>query len=77
MNTEDDKFERIEMESRVRMMAVRYSLEQQGLRDDQINQVMRQLPAVMFKPSPIPFVTAEDWAALNKEDDELPTLSNT
>jgi hypothetical protein len=64
---EDDEFNRIEMEARVRMMAVRYSLERQGLRDDQVNQVMRQLPAVMFKPSPIPFVTAEDWAELNKE----------
>ena len=54
MNTEDDEFERIEMEARVRMMALRHEMQQQGLRDDQINQVMRQLPAVMFKQSPIP-----------------------
>jgi hypothetical protein len=67
MTDEDWEFNRIEMEARVRMMAVRYSLEQQGLRDDQINQVMRQLPAVMFKPSPIPLITAEEWAALNEE----------
>jgi hypothetical protein len=66
MNTEDDEFNRIEREAKVRMMAVRYALEQQGLRDDQVNQVMRQLPAVMFKPSPIPFVTDEEWAELNK-----------
>jgi hypothetical protein len=77
MNTEDDEFNRIEREARVRMMAVRYAMEQQGLRGDQINQVMRQLPAVMFKPSPIPFVTDEEWAALNKEDDAVPTQPNT
>ena len=28
MNTEDDEFNRIEMEARVRMMAVRYAMEQ-------------------------------------------------
>jgi len=66
---EDDEFNRIEMEARVRQMTVRYALEQQGLRDDQVNQVMRQLLAVMFKPSPIFFVTDEEWAELNKEQE--------
>jgi len=46
---EDDEFNRIEMEARVRMMAVRYAMEQAR------------------EPSPIPFVTAEDWEKLNKE----------
>jgi hypothetical protein len=48
---EDDEFERIEMEARVRVMAVRYAMEQAK------------------EPSPIPFVTAEDWAKLNKEQE--------
>jgi len=43
---EDDEFNRIEMEARVRQMAVRYVIE---------------------KASPIPLITAEEWAALNKE----------
>lgn len=69
MNTEDDEFNRIEREAKARMLAVRYAMEQQGLREDQINQVMRQLPAVMFEPSPIPLITDEQWAALNKEQE--------
>ena len=48
MNTEDDEFERIEMEARVRMMAVRFAMEQAK------------------EPSPIPLITAEEWAALNE-----------
>jgi hypothetical protein len=46
---EDDEFNRIEMEARVRMMAVRYAIERAK------------------EPSPIPFVTAEDWEKLNEE----------
>ena len=46
---EDDEFNRIEMESRVRQMAVRYAMERAK------------------EPSPIPFITDEEWAALNKE----------
>lgn len=53
----DDEFNRIEMESRVRMMAVRFAMEQAK------------------EPSPIPFVTAEDWAKL-KEADAVPTQPN-
>jgi len=49
MTDEDDEFNRIEMESRVRQMAVRYAIEQAK------------------EPSPIPFITDEEWAALNKE----------
>ena len=48
---EDDEFNRIEMEARVRMMAVRYAMERAK------------------EPSPIPFVTAEDWEELNKEQE--------
>lgn len=48
MTDEDWEFNRIEMEARVRMMALRYAMEQ-------------------FKePSPIPFLTAEEWQALNE-----------
>lgn len=56
---EDDEFNRIEMESRVRMMAVRYAMDRAK------------------EPSPIPFVTAEDWAELNKGDDAVKTQPNT
>jgi hypothetical protein len=54
MNTEeDDEFNRIEMESRVRRMAVAYSLKMQRLRDD--------------FPTGIPFVTQEELERLRKE----------
>ena len=54
MNTEeDDEFNRIEMESRVRKMSVAYSLEMQRLRDE--------------FPHGIPFVTQEEWERLRKE----------
>ena len=49
MTDEDWEFNRIEMEARVRMMAVRYAMEQAK------------------EPSPIPFLTAEQWAELNAE----------
>jgi hypothetical protein len=48
MTDEDWEFNRIEMEARVRQMAVRYAME---------------------KASPIPLITAEEWEALNKEED--------
>jgi len=51
MTDEDWEFNRIEMEARVRMMAVRYSMEQAK------------------EPSPIPFITDEEWEALNKEQE--------
>jgi hypothetical protein len=49
MTDEDWEFNRIEMEARVRQMAVRYAME---------------------KASPIPLITAEEWEALNREEDE-------
>jgi hypothetical protein len=52
MNTEDDEFNRIEREAKVRMMAARYAMEQAK------------------KPSPMPLITAEEWEALNREEDE-------
>ena len=53
MNTEDDEFNRIEMESRVRKMSVAYNLEMQRLRDE--------------FPTGIPFVTQEELERLKKE----------
>ena len=29
------------------------------------------------EPSPIPLITEEEWEALNKEDDAIPTQPNT
>jgi len=49
MNTEDDEFNRIEMESRARKLAVQYALSRE--------------------PSPIPLITAEEWAALIDKDE--------
>lgn len=46
MTDEDWEFNRIEMESKARMMAVQYAMEKE--------------------PSPIPFLTAEEWEALNE-----------
>ena len=53
MNTEDDEFNRIEMESRVRMMSVSYNLEMQRLREE--------------LPTGIPFVTQEELEQLLKD----------
>lgn len=54
MNTEeDDEFNRIEMESRVRKMSVSYSLEMQRLRDE--------------FPHGIPFVTQDELEQLLKD----------
>lgn len=55
MNTEDDEFNRIEMESRVRRMSVAYSLEMQRLRDE--------------LPTGIPFITQEELQELLKDED--------
>ena len=59
---EDDEFNRIEMESRVRKMSVAYNLEQQRLRD--------------ALPTGIPFITQEELEQLLKDDDEIQTPSN-
>ena len=67
MNTEDDEFNRIENQDKARMLAVRYAMEQGGVSPQQINQVMRQMPKVVWETSQIPLITDEEWAALNKE----------
>jgi hypothetical protein len=57
MNTEeDDEFNRIEMESRVRKMSVAYSLEMQRMRDE--------------FPHGIPFVTQDELEQLLRDFDE-------
>jgi hypothetical protein len=53
MNTEDDEFNRIEMESRVRRMSVAYNLHMQKLREE--------------FPSGIPFVTQDELERLRRE----------
>ena len=68
MQTEDDEFNRIEREAKARMMAVRYAMEQGGVSQQQIHNVMRQMPKVVWETSPIPFVTDEEWKALNEEE---------
>ena len=62
MNTEDDEFNRIEMESRVRKMSVVYNLQQQKLRDEM--------------PTGIPFVTQDELEQLLRDNDEVQTPSN-
>jgi hypothetical protein len=69
MNTEDDEFNRIESQAIARMMAVRYAMEREGVSQQQIHNVMRQMPKVVWQTSPIPLVTDEEWAALNKEQE--------
>ncbi len=69
MNTEDDEFNRIEREAKARMMAVRYAMEQGGVSPQQINQVMRQMPKAVWETTPVPLITDEEWAALNKEEE--------
>jgi len=69
MNTEDDEFNRIESQAVARMMAVRYAMEREGVSQQQIHNVMRQMPKVVWETSPIPLVTDEEWAELNKEQE--------
>ena len=68
MQTEDDEFNRIEREAKARMMAVRYAMEQGGVSQQQIHNVMRQMPKVVWETSPIPLITDEEWKALNEEE---------
>ena len=68
MQTEDDEFNRIEREAKARMMAVRYAMEQGGVSQQQIHNVMRQMPKVVWETSPIPLITDEEWTALNKDE---------
>ena len=59
MNTyEDDEFNRIEMESRVRQMYVRQAM-------DNVNETLRQLEKEGLKDG-IPFVTKEDMEEILK-----------
>lgn len=69
MTDEDWEFNRIEMEARVRMMAVRYAMERGGVSPQQINQVFRQMPKAAWETSQIPLITDEEWTALNKDED--------
>ncbi|CAB4133071.1 hypothetical protein UFOVP252_46 [uncultured Caudovirales phage] len=68
MNTEDDEFNRIEMESKVRKMAVQHVLDKSQvliplpISKENLDKVLQQHP-----PSQIPLITAEEWAALNKD----------
>ena len=67
MTDEDWEFNRIESQAKARMFAVRYAMEQGGVSQQQIHEVMRQMPKVVWETSPIPLITDEEWAALNKE----------
>jgi hypothetical protein len=69
MNTEDDEFNRIEREAKARMMAVRYAMERGGVSQQQISQVMKQMPMAAWVPSQVPLITDEEWEALNKEQE--------
>ena len=59
MNYEDDEFNRIEMESNARRLAVEYALNKKA-------ENAREL-GLNYEPSPIPLITDEEWAALNEE----------
>ena len=61
MNTEDDEFNRIEMESRARKMAVEYAL--QKLHDENVRLGLYE----SVYTSPIPLITDEEWEALNRD----------
>ena len=57
MTDENDEFNRIKMEARVRQMAVLYAMEQAK------------------EPSPIPFVTDEEWADTKSQKIQFPSPS--
>jgi hypothetical protein len=69
MTDEDWEFNRIEMESRVRQMAVRYAMERAEMEAGARMMAARYAMEQAKDPSPIPFVTAEDWEELNKEQE--------
>ncbi len=58
MNSEDDEFTRIEMESNARRLAVEYAL--QKLHDENV-----RLGLTIVN---IPTITQEEWDALNAEE---------
>lgn len=57
MNTEDSEFNRIEMESKARMLAVKYALDKKA-------ENARKL-GLDYEPSHIPLITDAEWQALN------------
>jgi len=67
MTDEDWEFNRIEMESRARMLAVQYALDKSQIviplpiTQQELDKVLAKHP-----PSPIPLITDEEWAALNE-----------
>jgi hypothetical protein len=65
----DDEFNRIEMESRVRMMAVRYATERAEIEAKARMMAARYAMEQAKELSPIPFVTDEEWVELNKEQE--------
>ncbi|CAB4131340.1 hypothetical protein UFOVP133_66 [uncultured Caudovirales phage] len=68
MNTEDSEFNRIEREAKARMLAVQYALDRSQvviplpITEQELNNVLKQ-----HTTSPIPLITDEEWAALNKD----------
>jgi len=70
MNTEDDEFNRIEREAKVRMMAVRYAMERAEMEAGARMMAARYAMEQAKELSPIPLITDEEWEALNKDEDE-------
>ena len=62
MTDEDWEFNRIEMESKARKMAVEYAL--QKLHDENVRLGLYE----GVYTSPIPLITDEEWKALNAEE---------
>ena len=58
MNTEEDEFNRIEMESKARMLSVKYAL--QKLHNENVRLGLNIVN--------IPEITQEEWDALNAEE---------
>ena len=58
MNYEDDEFNRIEMESKARLLAVKYAL--QKLHNENVRLGLNIVN--------IPEITQEEWDALNAEE---------
>jgi len=69
MTEEDEEFERIEREAKVRMMAVRYAMERAEMEAGARMMAARYAMERAKEPSSIPFVTDEEWAKLNKEQE--------
>ena len=61
MNTEDDEFSRLEMESKVKKMAVQNAL--QKLHDENVRLGLYE----DVYTSPIPLISDEEWQELNKD----------